>query len=242
MSSQFENNQINHSETSTVSRGALIVIEGLDRAGKSTQVKELAKVIDGVAMRFPDRTTYIGEVINKYLKGVDHVDDHAIHLLFSANRWERLSRILDLINAGTHVVVDRYSYSGAVYSAAKQNPRLSLQWAWQPEVGLPKPDLCIFLDISPEAAAKRGGFGDEKYENNKMQQEVRRLFNTLVRMPENDEMKVIDAGRPWEDVNMDVLAAAKNCISSIQGNLILRKFGPLNTKGGDTSDPSKTFG
>ena len=41
-------------------------------------------------MRFPDRTTAIGSIINQYLTCAKELDDHAIHLLFSANRWETL--------------------------------------------------------------------------------------------------------------------------------------------------------
>ena len=36
----------------------------------------------------PDRTTPIGKIINEYLTAGASIDDHAIHLLFSANRWE----------------------------------------------------------------------------------------------------------------------------------------------------------
>lgn len=41
-----------------------------------------------------------------------------------------------------------------------------------PDRGLPSPDAVLFLDLSPEAAAKRGGFGNERYEKAAMQQEV----------------------------------------------------------------------
>jgi dTMP kinase len=67
-------------------------------------------------------------MINSYLTGSTQQDDHSIHLLFSANRWEAISGIRESINNGVHVVVDRYSFSGAVYSAAKANPDLDLQW------------------------------------------------------------------------------------------------------------------
>lgn len=64
---------------------------------------------------------------------------------------------------------------------------MSLEWCRQPDVGLPRPDLCIFLDISAEAAAKRGGFGTEKYEKKEMQDQVRILFETLMQKPEGDD-------------------------------------------------------
>src|ERR1700710_1703115 len=103
-------------------------------------------------------------MINKYLTGQAQQDDHSIHLLFSANRWEAIGSIKADLLSGTKVIVDRYSFLGAVYSAAKANPNLSLSWAWNMEVGLLKPDLLFFLDISSEDAAKRGGYGAERYE------------------------------------------------------------------------------
>ena len=67
-------------------------------------------------------------MINGYLTGNAQQDDHSIHLLFSANRWEAIQDILKVVNEGVTVIIDRYSFSGAVYSAAKDNPDLSLQW------------------------------------------------------------------------------------------------------------------
>ncbi|KAL9640096.1 MAG: hypothetical protein Q9204_000848 [Flavoplaca sp. TL-2023a] len=187
-------------------RGALIVIEGLDRAGKSTQCEKLVQFLekDGRLvkhMRFPNRSTPIGKTIDSYLKGETQQDDHVIHLLFSANRWEAAPQIIKDINAGTTIVIDRYYYSGAVYSAAKNNPNLSLEWAIQPEVGLPKPDLCIFLDISPTDAAVRGGFGNERYETSDMQKRVRSLFQELLQRPQNAEMVSVNAGASIEEVH-----------------------------------------
>ena len=61
----------------------------------------------------------------------------------------------------------RYAYSGVAFSAAKDG--LSLDWCRQPDRGLPRPDVVYFLDVSPEEAAKRGGFGEERYEKAEFQ-------------------------------------------------------------------------
>ncbi len=71
---------------------------------------------------------------------------------------------------------DRYYYSGIVYSAAKGNASLSLPWARAPEVGLPRPDLVLFLDLDEAQARARGGWGGEVYEKAEMQRRVRELF------------------------------------------------------------------
>ncbi|KAF2153348.1 thymidylate kinase, partial [Myriangium duriaei CBS 260.36] len=188
-----------------MTRGKLIVFEGLDRAGKSTQCVKLVEALQRQGqkvthVRFPDRTTTIGKLIDQYLRGETDQDDHAMHLLFSANRWEAASKIEQAIASGTNVVVDRYIYSGCVYSAAKQNPRLDLRWARQPDEGLPRPDVCVFLELSPSEAAKRGGWGEERYEKKEMQDRVRELFHEIKASPDGEDFVTINAGGSIEDV------------------------------------------
>jgi dTMP kinase len=150
-------------------RGAFIVFEGVDRCGKTTQTQRLVDKLplswdaDAVRMCFPNRTTPTGKIINEYLSSsASSLDDHSIHLLFSANRWEAASSIANLLKEGTHIVCDRYAYSGVAFSASKMNHDcsksiLDLEWCKAPDRGLPAPDCVIFLDLSPEQAEQRGG-------------------------------------------------------------------------------------
>uniref|UniRef100_A0A146M3Y3 dTMP kinase n=1 Tax=Lygus hesperus TaxID=30085 RepID=A0A146M3Y3_LYGHE len=117
----------------TQDRGALIVLEGCDCSGKSTQCRRIVEKlrsskIQAELVSFPDRTTPIGSLINDYLKKDVHVADQVIHLLFAANRWERAEELKSLVNKGVTVVVDRYSYSGVAYSAAKKVPCAISTW------------------------------------------------------------------------------------------------------------------
>lgn len=206
-------------------RGKLIVFEGLDRSGKSTQCERLVTHLRHQGqtvehMRFPNRSTPIGQVINNYLGGQTQLEDHVIHLLFSANRWEAAAVIERLIGEGTTVAVDRYYYSGCVYTAAKQIPGLDLAWCRQPEVGLPRPDVCLFLDVAAEEAARRGGFGSERYEKEEMQDRVRGLFAEMRKHDdEADDVVVIDAGRNVEEVEKSVHEA------------VIKTFGIVDEKG-----------
>ncbi|OAX85408.1 thymidylate kinase [Emergomyces africanus] len=224
-------------ESNESQRGALIAVEGLDRAGKSTQCAILQKTLqeEGYEVkyrRFPDRTTEIGKLINAYLVGNVHLDDHSIHLLFSANRWEAAAEIQQDISNGITVIVDRYSYSGAVYSAAKNAPGLSLEWAWQPEIGLPRPDVWLFLNISPEEAAKRGGYGLEKYENSTLQTRIRQLFQSFIAREDPNSVCVIDASRTEPEVALDIRRAAREALEKVQGTKSLRNFGALSQPAG----------
>lgn len=153
-------------------------------------------------------------MINAYLQGQSEQNDQAIHLLFSANRWEATQAILRDLEAGYTVVIDRYSFSGAVYSAAKNNSAMSLEWCWNPEIGLPKPDLVLFLDISPEDAAKRGGYGDERYEKEEMQVKVRKLFKTLFEQVENLNVKIVNAGQSLKEVSDNIWNDYENLLKA----------------------------
>jgi dTMP kinase len=150
-------------------RGAFILLEGVDRCGKTTQCGLLLKhllslSIAAVALRFPDRTTNVGQLIDGYLRSGQDIDDRAVHLLFSANRWEAAPTLSQHLADGTSIVCDRYAYSGVAFSSAKtQEDRqsigedLSIEWCKAPDAGLPAPDVVIFLDLSQEESEKRGG-------------------------------------------------------------------------------------
>ncbi|KAI0255711.1 thymidylate kinase [Lactifluus subvellereus] len=197
-----------------MARGAFIVIEGLDRSGKTTQTELLAARLatTGVSIerrKFPDRTTGTGQLIDAYLRGTSDLDDRAIHLLFSANRWESAGALEAQLAAGTTVLCDRYAFSGVVFSAAKGLP---LAWCRAPDVALPAPDLTLFLDLAPEQAAARGGYGAERYEKEALQARVRGLFKSMG--SETQGWVTIDAGQDRGDVAHDIW---KNVEPLLQG-------------------------
>lgn len=108
------------------------------------------------------------------------------------------------IASGIDVVVDRYYHSGCVYSAAKLNPSLDLHWARMPEEGLPRPDIVLFLDISAEDAAKRGGYGEERYEKKDMQDRVRTLFRQMAESGDGEDLKTVNGGQAEDKVARDI--------------------------------------
>ena len=139
-------------------RGALIIFEGCDRSGKTTLCQRLVKYMNdnlplvsndqsaAKFMRFPDRETQVGKVIDSYLQSKSQLDDHVIHLLFSTNRWEKAAEIKNALTAGQNVIIDRYAFSGVAFSAAKDG--MSFEWCQQPDRGLPKPGKWILFNKS----------------------------------------------------------------------------------------------
>lgn len=98
-------------------RGALIVLEGLDRSGKSSQCSRLVSYLEGQGLpselwRFPDRTTSVGQMISAYLTNASQLDDHTIHLLFSANRWEKRFLLLCFCFHICYVIICHMRHSG----------------------------------------------------------------------------------------------------------------------------------
>lgn len=178
------------------------MVEGCDRSGKSTQC---AKLVDYLAdnnmkaqlLKFPDRTTSTGQMINSYLTNASELNDQAVHLLFSANRWEAMESMRALLLSGTTLVVDRYAYSGVAFTAAKG---LDISWCRNPDIGLLTPDLVLFLDLPIESAERRGGFGEERYEKRDMQIKVRELFLQM----QDPLWKIIDADRSMSAIEQDI--------------------------------------
>ena len=142
----------------------LVVMEGLDGAGKSTQVKKLRKYLESLYgtvdyIHFPryDSPVY-GELISRFLRG-DYGDINTVHpqlvaLLYAEDRHQAAPFMNRELQAGKTLLLDRYVYSNIAYQCAKiSDPaqRTALRdWIFETEFGafgLPKPDLNIFLDV-----------------------------------------------------------------------------------------------
>ncbi|TFK51957.1 thymidylate kinase [Heliocybe sulcata] len=207
-------------------RGAFIVVEGLDRSGKSSQAARLLERlqtanIPAKLMKFPDRTTAIGKTIDSYLRSESDLDDRAIHLLFSANRWELATSISSALHSGTTLLCDRYAFSGIAFSAAKGLP---YDWCRAPDISLPAPDLTLFLDVAPEVARERGGYGEERYEKEEMQRQVRVMFQRLGEETSGSgggrqRWVTIDAGQSIQAVEEDIWRAVEPLVHGVDNPL-----------------------
>lgn len=148
------------------------MLEGLDGAGKSTQVAKLRKYLESVCgeleyIHFPryDAPVY-GDLISRFLRGdfgsIEGVHPQLVALLFAEDRHGAAPEIVDTLERGGSVLLDRYVYSNIAYQCAKlssadERERLR-KWIIDTEYGifgLPEPDLNIFLDVPIGFVEKR---------------------------------------------------------------------------------------
>ena len=142
----------------------LIVLEGLDGAGKSTQVKRLKEYLlqrcgSLEYIHFPRYEAPVyGDLITRFLKGefgsIEAVHPQLVALLFAEDRHGAVPVMREALEAGKTVLLDRYVYSNIAYQFAKlKDPkeREKLRdWIFNTEYGdfnLPEPDLNLFLDV-----------------------------------------------------------------------------------------------
>ena len=148
-----------------------IVLEGLDGAGKSTQIKRLRQLfadrgIESEYVHFPrfDSPVY-GELIARFLRGelgsIESVDPYIVALLFAGDRADMAPRIAQWQAEGKVVIVDRYVHSNIGYQCAKiadaEGRKRLKEWILSTEYGyfnIPRPDISLFLDVPFAFTAK----------------------------------------------------------------------------------------
>ncbi len=142
----------------------LIVLEGLDGAGKSTQVSMLKSYLSSICpqmeyIHFPryDSPVY-GDLISRFLRGDfganDKVHPQLVALLFAEDRHTSQGFIRQCLEEGKIVLLDRYVYSNIAYQCAKLESEKEAedlrQWILSTEYGafnLPRPNINLFLDV-----------------------------------------------------------------------------------------------
>ena len=197
----------------------MVAIEGIDAVGKNTQTSLLSKWlgkkdVKTTLMSFPDYDTTIGKEIKSFLSGKRTYPPELQHLLFAANRWEKSEEIKSRLHAGETIIVNRYTESNLAYGMANG---LKVDWLANLERGLPKPNLVIVLDASPQILWSPGGLGTSKdaYErSDDLQRKAQKAYRELGR---ERGWKIVDAERPIREVQAAVLKTVREALSADRG-------------------------
>ena len=183
--------------------GKIIVIEGTDKAGKTSQSRMLAETlkVSGkvcVILDFPDYTTPIGMEIKAFLEGKRDYLPEVKHLLFSANRWEKKKEIESMLENGTIIVMNRYWQSNLVYGVANG---MDINWLLRLDKGLPKEDIVLVILVNPNISAKRAEMQDA-FESDP--QLAAKAYKNYLKFAKQYRWKVIDGSKSKEQVHQEI--------------------------------------
>jgi dTMP kinase len=194
-----------------VAKGKVIVLEGTDKAGKTTQsrmlqdaLKTLGKIC--VVIDFPDYTTPIGMEIRAFLDGRRDYPAEAKHLLFSANRWEKKKEIESMAENGTIVIMNRYWQSNLVYGVSNG---MDAGWLQRLDKGLPKEDAVIVLLVNPATSKKRAEVPDAFETDEKL---AAAAYKNYIKFAKTYKWKVIDGSKSKEQVHQEILKIVRKIV------------------------------
>jgi dTMP kinase len=198
-----------------LTRGRLIVLEGIDGSGTTTQTERLVEHLrrrgrTAVPTREPSAGP-IGRLLREVLLGHHRIsrdvslDGRTMALLFAADRLDHLQREVEpLLAAGNDVVSDRYLMSSLAYQAEEADR----EWVVLLARGVRPPDLTILLDIPIEVAAQRrllAGRPEERYDADSY---LGRVADNYRRLARTDASAVILDGSAARDEVAAAVAAA----------------------------------
>ena len=194
------------------------MIEGLDGAGTTTQVRRLVEHLNARgtrahATREPSDGP-VGRLLREMLTGGHAIEGQAISqntfgLLFAADRLDHLQREVEpKLNAGTWVVSDRYYHSSLAY----QGTGADRDWIAMLNARARKPDITVFLKVNPEVAAKRrvaAGRTQELFEDLQMQREVDAGYRATIDelSAQGERIVIVDGEQSEDDVFVEVVRA-----------------------------------
>lgn len=166
--------------------GKIIVIEGMDGAGKATQAKMLIdrcleEGLETATFDFPQyELSTFGEMVGAYLRGefgeATELSPYLVSLLYAGDRFEAKSAIIRALENHRLIILNRYTTANSGFQRGKfptlEERRLYQRWLVHVEheiFGIPREDLVIYLDVPPEEGQRlvqtkdfRGYIGSEK--------------------------------------------------------------------------------
>jgi dTMP kinase len=192
-----------------------IAFEGLDGSGKSTQVKLLANKLkeNGLNVYTTAEPTQsrIGAIIKDIFRHKMEADHRTIAALYVADRLDHLTNktdgVLKKLEEGYTVITDRYYFSSYAYHGVHMN----MDWVIEANslsVELLRPDLTIYIDISPEKSMHRlnkGRSATELYETIDNLKKVReKYFEAFDKVKEKEKVFITNGDRPEEEISNDI--------------------------------------
>ena len=186
-----------------------IVLEGIDGSGKSSVAEYLEKELENVIVTREPSDSPAGKLAGR--SSHEDTPPHYDFFLYLADRLYHTTEIKRWLNDGKDVICDRYWGSTSAYQAA--SGEISLDYTIETQRDFVKePDLTILFDLAPEESLERISHREKKskYENMDYLDRVR---DNYLKLAEEYDWTIIDAGKELEDVKQEVLSLAKKEIN-----------------------------
>jgi dTMP kinase len=195
--------------------GKLIVLEGIDGAGTTTQLARVARHYgERVYATHEPSDGPVGMLVRQILRGEHAPFDHAaLALLFAADRRDHLAREIEpRLADGMHVVTDRYLISSLVY----QGRFIDADVVRAINRGMRPADLTLFIQVPANVAAGRRetrGAPDELFDPIELQRAVAAAYSEEAeRLSAEQHVQVVDGTQPPDQVLARVVASIDGCI------------------------------
>jgi len=190
-------------------RGILIVVEGPDGAGSSTQVELLARWFERreskVFVTKEPTNSLIGGIIRVILKKEWNVDMKTLQLLFTADRAHHLNNeIIPLLNKGINVISDRYILSTLAFGSIEEN----LEWLKQINSKFLIPDLTFILDAPGRICASRIARSRFSFEFFETPEKLEKIRNNYLKLKDYypNTFLIKSYNRRIEDVHKEIVS------------------------------------
>lgn len=195
-------------------KGKFIVFDGIDGAGKTTQLDMLARRMmdDGESVFITAEPTGrdTGRLLRKALSGKEKRSECEMAAMFVLDRIAHNAEIAEKLNDGVCVLCDRYYHSTLAY----QGKTTDYAWVRSMNLDCPEirtPDACIYLDLTPEQSLKRitrGRRSVDIYENTEKLTEVRASFYSVIEdlRQTGEKIFIVDASRSREEIAEEIYA------------------------------------
>ena len=219
--------------------GKLIVFEGTDGSGKSTQFELLAKRLEAEQigfqrLRFPQYEEPSSALIRMYLGGAfgddpEAVNAYAASTFYAVDRYASYQRVWkDYYQGGGLVVSDRYTTSNAVHQGSKvpEGERAEFfRWLYDLEydrMGLPRPDLVVLLDMPVELSEqlmrkREQSTGTHADIHERDEDYLKKCRDVALHAAEYYDWRTVSCAkdgaiRSVEDIHEEVYAIVKSCL------------------------------
>ncbi len=208
-------------------RGYLIVLEGVDGSGTTTQADQLKTAF--ASRKIPVHVTaqpssgpvgmLIRQILSRRIVSIDGAapDWTTMSLLFAGDRQDlQENEINPNLENGVNVICDRYVHSSVIYQGLSADQEGAARWILEINRHIRTPDLVLYLKISPDEASRRRRARSDKteiFDDDDFQRKLIESYDRLGEIFTNSLIVTLDAQQPIDEIARQAWAAVEKLMA-----------------------------